>query len=138
MKDEINGLVANIVSAYVSKNAVAVSELPSVIQSVSNALSNLGKAPVESTPAADLKPAVPVRRSVTPEAITCLECGAKLKMLRRHLASDHDTTPAEYRAKWSLPNDYPMTAPNYAAQRSELAKKVGLGRIGSPRRGKKS
>jgi predicted transcriptional regulator len=59
-------------------------------------------------------------------------------MLRRHLASDHDTTPAEYRAKWSLPNDYPMTAPNYAAQRSELAKKVGLGRIGSPRRGKKS
>ncbi|MDR3440561.1 MucR family transcriptional regulator, partial [Telmatospirillum sp.] len=77
-------------------------------------------------------PAVSIRKSVRPDAITCLECGKELSMLKRHIATDHGLSPAEYRAKWSLPSDYPMTAPDYAARRSELALKIGLGRKPTP------
>lgn len=118
--------VADIVSAHVSNNSVAANELPGLIQSVYASLAKLGQTPepVEEK----LTPAVSVRSSVKADAIACLECGAKMKMLKRHLSSEHGITPAEYRARWDLPADYPMVAPDYAAKRKELAVKIGLGR----------
>ena len=133
MSDAFQGLTTNIVAAYVRNNTVAASDLSRLILSVYTALISLGKAPAETAPAAELKPAVPIRRSVTPDTITCLDCGAKLKMLRRHLVAEHDTTSEAYRTKWGLPHDYPLVAPNYARQRSELALKAGLGKQASGR-----
>ena len=125
-----NGLLtmtAEIVSAYVSKNVLPAQQIPEVINTVFSSLTGLGSTPREAQ-AEPLKPAVPVRKSVTAEYIVCLEDGKKLKMLKRHLRSTYNMSPDEYRARWSLPSDYPMVAPNYAAQRSEFAKRIGLGR----------
>jgi len=128
--DDILKLAAEIVAAYVSNNPVPASELPAMIKSIHNTLGGLG-----GTSQAEMqtgqKPAVPVKRSVNPDYIVCLEDGKKLKMLKRYLRSNYNMTPEEYRAKWGLPADYPMVAPNYAAQRSEFAKKIGLGRSAS-------
>jgi predicted transcriptional regulator len=120
-------MTADIVSAYVSKNVLPATQIPEVINTVFSSLTGLNGQPREAQ-AEPQKPAVPIRKSVTPEYIVCLEDGKKLKMLKRHLRSTYGMTPDEYRAKWNLPPDYPMVAPNYAAQRSEFAKKIGLGR----------
>ena len=120
-------MTADIVSAYVSKNVLPATQIPEVINTVFTSLTGLNGQPRE-VQAEPQKPAVPIRKSVTPEYIVCLEDGKKLKMLKRHLRSTYGMTPDEYRAKWNLPPDYPMVAPNYAAQRSEFAKKIGLGR----------
>ena len=120
-------MTADIVSAYVSKNVLPATQIPEVINTVFSSLTGLNGQPRE-VQAEPQKPAVPIRKSVTPEYIVCLEDGKKLKMLKRHLRSTYGMTPDEYRAKWNLPPDYPMVAPNYAAQRSEFAKKIGLGR----------
>lgn len=119
-------LAADIVSAHVSHNAVAADQLPVLIQSVYASLAGLGQAPAPVEEKRE--PAVSVRSSVKPDAIACLECGAKMKMLKRHLSTDHGISPAEYRTRWTLPTDYPMVAPDYAAKRKELAVKIGLGR----------
>jgi predicted transcriptional regulator len=120
-------LTSDIVAAYVSNNPVPATELPAMIRSVHATLGGLnGGAAVETASA--LKPAVPIKKSVTPEYLICLEDGKKLKMLKRYLRSRYGMTPDQYRAKWNLPADYPMVASNYAAQRSEFAKKIGLGR----------
>ncbi|HLO79248.1 MAG TPA: MucR family transcriptional regulator [Magnetospirillum sp.] len=118
-------LASKIVTAYLRAHPLPVSEIPSLISSVATALERAAS-PVE--PEAELSPAVPVRRSVTPNYITCLECGAEQRTLKRHLQTAHDLTPEEYRARWGLPADYPMVAPDYAAKRSQLAKDAGLGR----------
>ncbi|PZQ13612.1 MAG: transcriptional regulator [Ancylobacter novellus] len=119
-------LTADVVSAYVGNNSVAPADLPGLIQSVHSALSTVGSAKAVE-PVAELKPAVPIKKSVTPDYIVCLEDGKQFKSLKRHLSTKYDMTPEDYRAKWGLPSDYPMVAPNYAAARSELAKKMGLG-----------
>lgn len=116
---------ADIVAAYVSNNSVAAAELPALIESVHRALGQLG-APA-APPVEELKPAVPLKKSVTPEYIICLEDGKKFKSLKRHLRTSYGMTPEAYREKWGLPKDYPMVAPAYAAARSELAKNMGLG-----------
>ena len=125
-------LTSDIVAAHVSNNSVAVSDLPLLIQNVHSALSGL-ETPV-STPEVRQEPAVSVRSSIKPDYIICLEDGKKLKMLKRHLMTHYQMTPEEYRAKWSLPADYPMVAPNYAEQRRTLAKKIGLGKSRSRKR----
>ncbi len=122
-------MTAEVVSAYVGNNVVASNEVPGLIKTVHTALSSIRSAGDRQD---SLKPAVPVRRSITPDYIVCLEDGKKLKMLKRHLRTTYNLTPEEYRAKWGLPPDYPMVAPNYAAQRSEFAKRIGLGRKRSP------
>jgi predicted transcriptional regulator len=121
-------LTADIVSAHVSNNSVSPADLPGLIHSVYNSLSGLGGAPavVEEKPV----PAVSIRSSIKPDYIVCLEDGKKLKMLKRHLMTHYGMTPDDYRAKWGLPADYPMVAPNYAAQRADLARKIGLGTKG--------
>lgn len=126
-------LAADIVSAHVSNNAASTADLPTLITSVYDALANLG----QTAPAAEemKQPAVSIRSSVKPDAITCLECGKKLKLLKRHLSNDHGLTPADYRSKWNLAKDYPIVAPNYAETRKQLAVKIGLGR--KPGTGKK-
>ena len=126
-EDELLKMTAEVVSAYVSNNTLATGQLGDVIQSVYNSLRTLEGQAAEP-PSEPLRPAVPVRKSVTPEYLICLEDGKKLKMLKRHLRSTYNLTPDEYRAKWGLAQDYPMVAPKYAAQRSEFAKKIGLGR----------
>jgi predicted transcriptional regulator len=118
-------LTAEIVSAYVGNNTVAMSEIPSLINQVHAALTRVSAA-AEAGPD-PLKPAVPPKRSVTPEYIVCLEDGKKFKSLKRHLRTQYKMTPEQYRDKWGLPPDYPMVAPNYAAARSSLAKQMGLG-----------
>jgi predicted transcriptional regulator len=120
-------LTARIVSAYAGNATLSPTELTDVIASVSRALSQLSTTTVEPE-TKELSPAVPVKKSVTADFIVCLEDGKKLKMLKRHLMSTYGMTPAEYRTKWGLPRDYPMVAPNYAATRSQLAKKIGLGK----------
>jgi predicted transcriptional regulator len=125
LHETLIALTADIVAAHVSNNSVAVSDLPVLIQNVHSALSGLGGA----APAPEVKqePAVSVRSSIKPDYIVCLEDGKKLKMLKRHLMTHYQMTPDQYRAKWNLPGDYPMVAPNYAEQRRTLAKKIGLG-----------
>ena len=118
-------LTADIVSAHVSNNSVAVNDLPTLIQNVHNALSGLGR--VQEEPPAKQEPAVSIRSSIKPDYVVCLEDGLKMKMLKRHLMTDHGMTPDQYRQKWGLGPDYPMVAPNYAEQRRTLAKKIGLG-----------
>lgn len=121
---EVLGLTAQIVSAHVSNNSVAPDALPGLIQEVYRTLAGVGKeAVVPDKP----QPAVPVKKSVFPDYIVCLDDGKKLKMLKRHLKTSYDLTPEQYREKWGLPPDYPMVAPNYAKHRSSLAKKIGLG-----------
>ena len=126
-RDDVLRMAVDIVAAYVSRNQVPTNQIPEVINTVFASLSGLDGAAVEGK-GEQLKPAVPVRRSVTPDFIICLEDGKKLKMLKRHLRTTYNLTPEEYRAKWKLPLDYPMVAPNYAKQRSEFAKQIGLGR----------
>jgi predicted transcriptional regulator len=125
-------LTADIVSAHVSNNTVAVSDLPTLIENVHNALAGVGEAQkvVEEKP----QPAVSIRASVKPDYIVCLEDGKKLKMLKRHLMTHYNMTPEQYRAKWGLPADYPMVAPSYAQQRRSLAMKIGLGTKRNTRR----
>ena len=125
-KTELVELAAEIVSAYVSNNTVVAAELPNVIGSVFDAL-NQAASNSTQPPREELKPAVPVKKSVTPDYIICLEDGKKFKSLKRHLRTHYDLSPEEYREKWGLPHDYPMVAPNYAAARSALAKRMGLG-----------
>ena len=120
-------LTARIVSAYAGNATLSPTELTDIIGSVSRALTQLSAAKVEPE-SKELTPAVPVKKSVTADYIVCLEDGKKLKMLKRHLMSTYGMTPNDYRAKWGLPRDYPMVAPNYAATRSQLAKKIGLGK----------
>ncbi|MBX3561091.1 MAG: MucR family transcriptional regulator [Sphingomonas sp.] len=118
-------LTADIVSAHVSNNSVAVSDLPLLINNVHGALSTLGSGKDEPAPRPE--PKVSIRASIKPDYIVCLEDGKKLKMLKRHLMTHYNMTPEDYRQKWGLAADYPMVAPNYAEQRRTLAKKIGLG-----------
>jgi predicted transcriptional regulator len=128
-KSEIIEMTADIVSAYVGNNSVSASELPSLIQSIHRALAGVS-AGVEAVEAAPKEPAVPVKRSITPDHLICLEDGRKFKSLKRHLRTKYNMSPEDYRAKWGLAKDYPMVAPNYAKARSELAKQMGLGQGG--------
>ena len=118
-------LTTEIVAAHVSNNTVSLTDLPTLIEQVYKSLATVGTEPVvaEERP----QPAVPIKKSVTPDYIVCLEDGKKLKMLKRHLKTAYNMTPEEYRDRWGLPTDYPMVAPNYARQRSSLAKQIGLG-----------
>jgi predicted transcriptional regulator len=124
-EDTLLTLTADIVAAHVSNNSVAVNDLPNLIQNVHQALTGISgsSAASEEKP----EPKVSIRSSVKPDFISCLECGKKQKMLKRHLMTNHQMTPGEYRQKWGLSPDYPMVAPNYAEQRRTLAKSIGLG-----------
>ena len=127
-------LTSEIVAAHVANNAVAVEEVATLVSNVHTALAGLGAdAAKEEAPV----PAVPIRSSVKRDYIVCLEDGRKLKMLKRYLKTNFDMTPDEYRARWNLPSDYPMVAPNYAETRRELEKKIGLGRKPGQKRGRK-
>jgi predicted transcriptional regulator len=119
-------LAADIIAAFVSNNSVPSSELPALIGNVHGALKNVSSRSQQAIPE-ELRPAVAIKKSVSPDHITCLEDGKKFKSLKRHLRTAYDMTPDQYRAKWDLPADYPMVAPNYAKARSELAKNMGLG-----------
>jgi len=134
MTETLITLTSDIVAAHVSNNSVAVDEVAALITKVYGALAGLGQAAPEPE-AAPLKPAVSIRSSVKPDKITCLDCGMELKMLKRHLMTHHEMTPDVYRARWSLPADYPLVAPNYAETRRDLAKKIGLGRKPGVKRG---
>jgi MucR family transcriptional regulator, transcriptional regulator of exopolysaccharide biosynthesis len=131
MNDDRSGsnfiaLTADIVSAYVSNNSVSAGELPALINQVHSALTRVSSGHTEAS-SEPLKPAVSVKKSITPDYIVCLEDGKKFKSLKRHLRTQYSMTPEQYREKWDLPSDYPMVAPNYAAARSQLAKQMGLG-----------
>ncbi|MFO1255916.1 MAG: MucR family transcriptional regulator [Sphingomonadaceae bacterium] len=128
-------LTSDIVAAHVSNNSVSVDEVPALISNVYGALAGLGgeAAIEEKLP----EPAVSIRASIKPDYIVCLEDGKKLKMLKRHLMTHYNLTPEQYRARWNLPADYPMVAPNYAEKRRDLAKKIGLGRKPGVKRGRK-
>jgi predicted transcriptional regulator len=125
-RSQILRMVTEVIASYLKKNPVPAAELPTVINAVYGALSGSRTAPAPA-PEARPEPAVPVKRSVTADYIVCLEDGKKLKMLKRHLSTAYGMTPDEYRQRWGLAPDYPMVAPNYAAQRSSLAKQIGLG-----------
>lgn len=131
--EDLLSYTTDIVAAHVGNNTVAAEELPKIIQQVYGALASVGQ--VEAAPE-PLQPAVPIKKSVTPDYLICLEDGRKLKMLKRHLKTAYDMTPEQYRERWGLPADYPMVAPNYASQRSDLAKKMGLGTQGGWRKRK--
>jgi predicted transcriptional regulator len=122
-RSDLLALTAEIVSAHVGNNSTE--DVPALIQTVFDTLSGLG---TDAAPPVELTPAVPIRRSVTDDYLICLEDGKKLKMLKRHLMTSYDMTPAQYRAKWGLKADYPMVAPSYSARRGELARQIGLGR----------
>jgi predicted transcriptional regulator len=128
-KAEIIEMTAEIVASYVENNTLSTSDLPSLIQSVHRALTSIN-AGGEAVEAAPKEPAVPVRRSITPDHLVCLEDGRKFKSLKRHLRTKYNMSPEDYRAKWGLAKDYPMVAPNYAKARSDLAKQMGLGQGG--------
>jgi predicted transcriptional regulator len=127
-------MTAEVAAAYVGNNTLPASQLPEVIKTIYSSISALDGGSIST--ASGLKPMVPIKKSITPEYIVCLEDGKKLKMLKRHLRTSYKMTPEEYRIKWGLPADYPMVAPNYAAQRSAFAKKIGLGRKPGARRAK--
>jgi len=135
-REEVVRLTADVIAAYVSNNEVSPTELPELIRSVHAALCGIGGAEA-AQPAEKQKPAVPIKRSVTPDYIVCLEDGKRLKMLKRYLRSHYDMSPEDYRAKWNLPADYPMVAPNYSKQRSQFAKDIGLGTGGRGGRGRR-
>jgi predicted transcriptional regulator len=120
-------LTADIVSAYVSHNSTPASEIPALIGQIHAALLRVSNGRAEAAPLEPAKPAVPVKKSITPDHLVCLEDGKRFKSLKRHLRTQYNMTPEQYRDKWSLPADYPMVAPNYAVARSQLAKKMGLG-----------
>jgi predicted transcriptional regulator len=125
--NDLLGLTEKIVSAHIANNAISSADLPNLIRAVYDALGNV-RAAGETAPKP--KPAVPIKRSITPNYIVCLEDGKKFKMLKRHLKADHNMTPKEYRERWGLAPDYPIVAPKYAEKRSQLAKKIGLGTKG--------
>lgn len=129
-KVELIDMTADIVSAYVGNNTVGASELSDLITQVYSALDGVA-GNGRGAPAEPLKPAVSIKKSLTPDYIVCLEDGKKFKSLKRHLRTHYDLSPEDYRAKWGLPADYPMVAPNYAKARSQLAKKMGLGQKGA-------
>jgi len=135
-EDTLLTLTADIVAAHVSNNSVAVSDLPHLIHNVHHALTGISG----SKSAAEVRqePKVSIRASVKPDYVSCLECGKKQKMLKRHLMTNHELTPNDYRQKWGLSSDYPMVAPNYAEQRRTLAKSIGLGTKRRRTRGGKS
>jgi predicted transcriptional regulator len=124
MPGDMLGLTAQIVSAHVTKNSISAEGLPALIREIYKTLASVGDVVV---PVDAAKPAVDVTRSVYPDYVVCLECGKQMKMLKRHLMSEHNLTVDEYRAKWALPSNYPLVAPNYADTRSTLAKKMGFG-----------
>ena len=134
-REDILRMAVDVVASYLSRNQVPRAQLPEVISTVFNSLNSVEDA--GATVEEERKPAVSVRRSVTDDYIVCLEDGKKLKMLKRYLRTNFDMTPEEYRAKWNLPADYPMVAPNYAKRRSEFAKKIGLGKKPGGGRGRK-
>ncbi len=131
MPDIILDLTAQIVSAHVSNNAMPSDQLPALISQVHQALATAGKTPVEATHA---EPVVPVNKSVFAGHLICLACGKQFKTLKRHIMSDHQMTPEQYRERFGLPRSYPVIAPNYAKVRSALAKKIGLGRMAAPKK----
>lgn len=133
MKEMLITLTSDIVAAHVSNNSVAVDDVPVLIRNVFGALSGLGGEVVKEV--VPPEPAVAVRNSVKRSHIVCLDCGKKMKMLKRHLMTEHGMTPDEYRARWGLGPDYPLVAPDYAETRRDLAKKIGLGRKPGQRRG---
>ena len=137
-KSEIIEMTADIVSAYVGNNTVATADLPNLIQSIHRALTGVA-AGADTVEVAPKEPAVPLKRSITPDFLVCLEDGRKFKSLKRHLRTKYNMSPEEYRAKWGLAKDYPMVAPNYAKARSELAKQMGLGQGGrkAPRKARR-
>jgi predicted transcriptional regulator len=130
MNDTVSGgyieLTANIVSAYVSNNSVSAGDIPNLINQIHSALVRVSGGQSDSAPE-PLKPAVSLKKSITPDYLVCLEDGKKFKSLKRHLRTQYNMTPEQYRDKWGLPPDYPMVAPSYAAARSQLAKQMGLG-----------
>ena len=132
---ELLTLTADIAAAYVSNNTVQASDVPSVIQTIYRALAGVGSAAAAPQPEPQ-KPAVPIKKSITPDFLISLEDGKKYKSLKRHLRTQYNMSPEDYRAKWGLPKDYPMVAPNYAASRSALAKSMGLGRGGAAKSAK--
>ena len=132
---QILEMTADIVSAYLSANTIPAHEVPSLIAAIHGSLTQAAGGNVEA-PVEPQVPAVSVRKSITPDYLICLEDGRKFKSLKRHLRTKYDMSPEEYRAKWGLPNDYPMVAPNYAKARSELAKAIGLGQGGRKPRGR--
>ena len=139
MPDQIShmdllSLTTEIVSSHVANNTVPQSEMPALIEQVFRTLSNLGSGGSHVLSGDRPQPAIQIKKSVTPEYIICLEDGKKLKMLKRHLKTAYDMSPEEYRERWGLPADYPMVAPNYAKQRSRLAKDIGLGTKGKPKK----
>ena len=125
---ELVGMAADIVAAYVGNNPVPVTNLPELINEVYRALTQVAETNGERADEGELRPAVPIKRSIQPDYLICLEDGKKFKSLKRHLRSHYGLTPEQYREKWGLPSGYPMVAPNYAAARSNLAKQMGLGR----------
>ena len=135
-KGNLVELTADIVAAYVGNNTVPQADLPKLIANIYQSLASATQAPAEAKSAevVELKPAVPVRKSLTADYIICLEDGKKFKSLKRHLRTHYDLSPEQYREKWGLPLDYPMVAPNYAEARSSLAKKIGLGQNRAARR----
>ena len=135
MTETLITLTSDIVAAHVSNNSVSVDEVPTLISNVYSALSGLGGSDAAEEARPD--PAVSVRASVKKDHIICLDCGKKMKMLKRHLSTEHGMTPDEYRHRWNLPADYPMVAPEYADTRRDLAKKIGLGRKPGQKRGRK-
>lgn len=135
MAETLITLTSDIVAAHVSNNSVSVDDVPTLISNVYSALAGLGGVTAATGPVPD--PAVSVRSSVKKDHIVCLDCGKKMKMLKRHLSTEHDMTPEDYRARWNLAPDYPMVAPDYAATRRDLAVKIGLGRKPGQKRGRK-
>ncbi len=128
-KLDLLGMTTEIVSAYVGNNTVTSADVPALIQSIHRALAGVSQ-PAEVVDTSPKEPAVPVKRSITPDFLICLEDGRKFKSLKRHLRTKYNMSPEDYRAKWGLPRDYPMVAPNYARARSDLAKQMGLGQGG--------
>lgn len=135
MKETLITLTSDIVAAHVSNNSVTLDDVPALITNVYSALSNLGDDHSADEPRPE--PAVTIRSSIKKDHIVCLDCGKKMKMLKRHLSTEHDMSPEEYKARWELPADYPLVAPNYAETRRDLAKKIGLGRKPGSGRGRK-
>lgn len=135
MKETLITLTSDIVAAHVSNNSVTVEDVPTLISNVFSALAGLSSGESAEEPRPD--PAVSVRSSVKKDHLVCLDCGKKMKMLKRHLSTEHDMSPDDYRARWNLPNDYPMVAPDYAETRRDLAVKIGLGRKPGQKRGRK-
>jgi len=135
MKETLITLTSDIVAAHVSNNDVDVESVPSLISNVYSALSTLGGS--AGTQEERPEPAVSIRASVKKDYIVCLECGKRMKMLKRHLSTEHNMSPEEYRARWELPSDYPLVAPNYAETRRKLAKEIGLGRMPGQKRGRR-